>query len=46
MPTTYTVTQDVAKDAAQTAILDKYTTISAPIANRRIGASTAPLTDG
>jgi 5'-nucleotidase len=38
------VTQDVAKDPAQTAILDKYTAISAPIANRRIGASTAPLT--
>ena len=38
------VTQDVAKDPAQTAILDKYTTISAPIANRRIGASTAALT--
>ena len=38
------VTQDVAKDPAQTAILNKYTTISAPIANRRIGASTAPLT--
>jgi 5'-nucleotidase len=38
------VTQDVAKDPAQTAILNKYTTLSAPIANRRIGASTAPLT--
>jgi 5'-nucleotidase len=38
------VTQDVAKDAAQTAILNKYTAISAPIANRRIGASTAALT--
>jgi 5'-nucleotidase len=38
------VTQDVAKDPAQTAILDKYTAISAPIANRRIGASTAALT--
>jgi 5'-nucleotidase len=34
----------VAKDPAQTAILDKYTTIAAPIANRRIGASTAALT--
>lgn len=38
------VTQDVAKDRAQTAILGKYTTISAPIANRRIGASAAALT--
>jgi 5'-nucleotidase len=38
------VTQDVAKDPDQTAILNKYTTLSAPIANRRIGASTAPLT--
>ena len=38
------VTQDVAKDPAQTAILNKYTAISAPIANRRIGAATAPLT--
>jgi 5'-nucleotidase len=38
------VTQDVAKDPAQTTILNKYTAISAPIANRRIGASTAPLT--
>jgi 5'-nucleotidase len=38
------VTQDVAKDPAQTAILNKYTAIAAPIANRRIGAATAPLT--
>jgi 5'-nucleotidase len=38
------VTQDVAKDPAQTAILDKYTAISAPIANRRIGAAAADLT--
>jgi 5'-nucleotidase len=38
------VTQDVAKDPAQTTILDKYTAISAPIANRRIGSSTAALT--
>ena len=29
------------KDPAQTAIVDKYTALSAPIANRRIGASTA-----
>jgi hypothetical protein len=28
------VTQDVAKDPAQTAILNKYTTSAAPIANR------------
>jgi 5'-nucleotidase len=38
------VTRDVAKDPALTAIVDKYTALSAPIANRRIGASTAPLT--
>ena len=38
------VTQDVAKDPAQTAIIDKYTAISAPIANKRIGATTAALT--
>jgi 5'-nucleotidase len=38
------VTQDVPKDPALTAIVDKYTALSAPIANRRIGASTAPLT--
>jgi 5'-nucleotidase len=38
------VTQDVAKDPAQTAILDKYTAISAPIANKRIGGATAALT--
>ena len=38
------VTQDVAKDPAQTAIIDKYTAISAPIANSRIGATTAALT--
>jgi 5'-nucleotidase len=38
------VTQDVAKDPAQTTILDRYTAISAPIANRRIGSSTAALT--
>ncbi len=38
------VTQDVAKDPAQTAILNKYTAISAPIANKRIGATTGPLT--
>jgi 5'-nucleotidase len=38
------VTRDVAKDPAQTAILDKYNAISAPIANRRIGAATGDLT--
>ncbi|HEY7618740.1 MAG TPA: bifunctional metallophosphatase/5'-nucleotidase [Solirubrobacteraceae bacterium] len=38
------VSQDVAKDPAQTAIIGKYDAIAAPIANRRIGASTAPLT--
>ena len=34
------VTQSAAKDP----VLNKYTAISAPIANRRIGAATAPLT--
>jgi 5'-nucleotidase len=38
------VTQDVAKDPAQSTILNKYTAISAPIANKRIGTSTAALT--
>ena len=35
------VTQDVAQDQAAKAILDKYTTISAPLANRVIGSITA-----
>jgi 5'-nucleotidase len=39
------VTQDVTKDPAQTAILNKYTTLSAPIANRHIGTATADLTN-
>jgi len=38
------VEQNVPKDPALTAIVDKYTALSAPIANRRIGASTAALT--
>ena len=37
------VTQDVAKDPAAQAILDKYTTLSAPLANRVIGTITADI---
>ena len=37
------VTQDVAQDQAAKAILDKYTTISAPLANRVIGSITASI---
>jgi 5'-nucleotidase len=37
------VTQDVAKDATAQAILDKYTQISAPLANRVIGSVTADI---
>ena len=37
------VTQDVAKDAAAKAILDKYTTLSAPLANRVLGRITADI---
>jgi 5'-nucleotidase len=37
------VTQDVAQDAAAKAILDKYTTLSAPFANRVIGTITADI---
>jgi len=43
--TNQVVTQDVAKDPAQTTILNKYTTLSAPIANRHIGTATADLTN-
>jgi 2',3'-cyclic-nucleotide 2'-phosphodiesterase (5'-nucleotidase family) len=38
------VHRDVAKDAAQTALVDKYRTLSAPLANRVIGRITADLT--
>jgi 5'-nucleotidase len=37
------VTQDVAKDPAVTAIVNKYKTIAAPIANRVVGRITADL---
>ena len=37
------MTQDVAQDAAAKAILDKYTTLSAPFANRVIGTITADI---
>ena len=40
------VTQDVAKDAATQAILDKYTTLSAPLANRVVGEITADIRSG
>ena len=38
------VTQDVAKDPALTAIVDRYRTASAPIANQVVGAITADIT--
>jgi 5'-nucleotidase len=37
------VTQDVAQDADAKAILDKYTSLSAPLANRVIGSITADI---
>jgi 5'-nucleotidase len=37
------VTQDVAPDADAQAILDKYTTLSAPLANRVVGSITADI---
>ena len=37
------VTQDVAQDAGTKAILDKYTRLSAPLANRVIGSITADI---
>jgi 5'-nucleotidase len=40
------VTQDVAQDAAAQAILDKYTTLAAPLANRVIGSVTADIRSG
>jgi 5'-nucleotidase len=38
------VTRDVPKNAAQTAIIDKYKTMSAPIANRVVGSVTSDIT--
>ena len=40
------VTQDVAKDPAETAILNKYTTLSAPLANRVIGTISGDIRSG
>jgi 5'-nucleotidase len=40
------VTQDVEKDAAATAILAKYTTLAAPLANRVIGTISADIRSG
>ena len=40
------VMQDVAKDADAQAILDKYTTLSAPLANRVVGSITADIRSG
>jgi 5'-nucleotidase len=39
------VTRDVAQDPAQKRIVDKYKALSAPIANRVVGSTTAPITD-
>lgn len=38
------VTRDVVKDAAETAIIEKYNVIAAPLANRIIGSITATIT--
>lgn len=38
------VTRDVAKDSLQTALIDKYNAIAAPLANRVIGSITADIT--
>lgn len=38
------VTRDVAKDAAQTALIARYNAIAAPLANRVIGSITADIT--
>ena len=38
------VTRNVAKDAAETAIVNKYDTLSAPLANRVVGSQTATIT--
>jgi 5'-nucleotidase len=40
------VTQDVAQDPAAKAILDKYATLSAPLANRVVGSITADIRSG
>ena len=37
------MTQDVAKDPAESAIIDKYTELSGPIANRVVGSITADI---
>jgi 5'-nucleotidase len=37
------VTRNVAKDAAETAIVNKYDTLSAPLANRVVGSQTATI---
>jgi 5'-nucleotidase len=42
--TNQVVTQDVPKDPAQTALLNRYTELSAPIANRRVGSTDVALT--
>jgi 5'-nucleotidase len=41
--TNYVVTQNVAKDAAMTAIVNKYKTLAAPLANRILGSITEDL---
>jgi len=38
------VTRDVAKDPAQTAILEKYMRLAAPVANQRVGTITRSIT--
>jgi len=38
------VTRDIARDAGQTALIDKYRTLAAPIANRVIGTITSDIT--
>ncbi|HEX6664839.1 MAG TPA: bifunctional metallophosphatase/5'-nucleotidase [Gaiellaceae bacterium] len=38
------VTRNVAKDAAETAIVNKYDALSAPLANRLVGSQTATIT--
>ena len=38
------VTRDVAKDAAETAIINKYDALSGPIANRIVGSQSADMT--
>lgn len=37
------ITRDVAKDAAETALIDKYSAVAAPIANRVVGSITADI---